>query len=108
MLHQGFFDACSVHVAGDLHVERVHGPDVVAVLADGSIGGEEPGAGCVEQRHPVPVHPVAPSAVHRILSPQVVGVVGHHKEGVVAGEVVQQRPEQFAVAVAEVPHLDQP
>ena len=45
---------------------------------------------------------------HGLLSPQVVGVIGHHIEGVVSSEVVEQRAEQFAVAVAEVAHLNQP
>ena len=54
------------------------------------------------------MHPIAPGMAHGLLSPQVVGVIGHHIEGVVSSEVVEQRAEQFTVAVAEVAHFDQP
>jgi hypothetical protein len=40
VLNQGFFDG-STRVAGDFQVERIDVPNVLAVLPDRTVGGEE-------------------------------------------------------------------
>ena len=104
VLNQGFFDG-STRVAGDFQVERINVPDVLAVLPDRTVGGEEAGTGGVQHRHALPMHLITPGQTHRVLGSHVIGKVGHDVEGVVAHEVVQEWAEQFSVAVAEVAHL---
>ena len=106
MLNQGFFDG-STRVAGDFQVERINVPDVLAVLPDRTVGGEEAGSGGVQHRHALPMHLITPGKTHCVLGSDVISKVGHDVEGVTAHEVVQEWTEQFSVSVAEVPHLDE-
>ena len=50
---------------------------------------------------------IGPGQAHRILSAQVIGEISHHEEGIIPREVVDQRTEQLAIAIAEVTHLHQ-
>ena len=78
-------------------------PDVLAVLADRAVGGELPHPRGIEDRHSGPLLLVAIGFAYPVLAVDVGLVVGKQQVWIVIEQLVQQRTEEVAIAMRELP-----